>query len=94
MKNKCCICGKEFEGYGNNPYPVMSGEKCCCDECNDLVIFTRQLYYPEGYDSKNVIFADTPAEDQLAEYKTVLDEIKSVSDRFYAFVTKNTGENC
>ena len=31
---KCCICGKEiFEGYGNNPWPVMD-EGECCDECN------------------------------------------------------------
>lgn len=21
-KEKCCICGKEIEGMGNNPYPV------------------------------------------------------------------------
>ena len=33
-KNKvCCICGKAFTGWGNNPWPVkQSGE--CCDECN------------------------------------------------------------
>ena len=37
----CCICGKKFEGWGNNPYPVKdSGE--CCDECNwDKVIPAR-----------------------------------------------------
>lgn len=33
MKNKCCLCGEEFEGYGNNPAPLKeSGE--CCDQCN------------------------------------------------------------
>ena len=30
---KCCICGKEFEGWGNNPWPVKS-EGLCCDDCN------------------------------------------------------------
>ena len=33
MKKTCCLCGVEFEGYGNNPAPVKeSGE--CCDRCN------------------------------------------------------------
>lgn len=36
----CCICGKEFIGYGNNPYPIRSvGE--CCDSCNIEVIKER-----------------------------------------------------
>lgn len=30
---KCCICGKEIKGYGNNPSPVKA-EGTCCDECN------------------------------------------------------------
>lgn len=37
---KCCICGKEIEGYGNNAQPVADGQ--CCDECNmDKVIPAR-----------------------------------------------------
>ena len=32
-KHTCCICGKEFEGYGNNPYPVAE-DGVCCDDCN------------------------------------------------------------
>lgn len=45
-KYVCCICGKEFEGYGNNPYPighdVYSEEDRCCDKCNlDYVIPAR-----------------------------------------------------
>ena len=32
-KKVCCICGKEFAGFGNNPWPIkQNGE--CCDECN------------------------------------------------------------
>ena len=28
-KKICCICEKEFEGYGNNPEPVKKeGNKC------------------------------------------------------------------
>lgn len=29
----CCICGKSFTGWANNPWPVkQDGE--CCDSCN------------------------------------------------------------
>ncbi len=32
---KCCLCGKSFTGYGNNPYPVDKDlEHRCCDVCN------------------------------------------------------------
>ena len=31
-KFKCCICGKEVEEYGNNPWPIKEGR--CCNECN------------------------------------------------------------
>ena len=34
-KIKCCICGKEFVGCGNNPYPVNTAPDArCCDDCN------------------------------------------------------------
>ncbi len=43
MKEKvCCICGKSFTGYGNNPWPIMN-EGECCDECNKKVIAERLL---------------------------------------------------
>ena len=33
MRKTCCLCGGEFEGYGNDPAPLKeSGE--CCDRCN------------------------------------------------------------
>lgn len=44
MKEKhiCCICGEEFEGFGNNPYPLVKDEQArCCDECNMQVIEAR-----------------------------------------------------
>lgn len=42
-KYKCCICGKEFDGWGNNPWPVVKDKKAeCCDDCNwDIVIPAR-----------------------------------------------------
>jgi DNA-directed RNA polymerase subunit RPC12/RpoP len=39
---KCVICGKEFEGYGNNPWPVKSRGRCC-DECNLNVVIPARL---------------------------------------------------
>lgn len=33
----CCICGKTFTGWGNNPYPVVKSANTslkCCDACN------------------------------------------------------------
>lgn len=37
---KCCLCGKKFIGYGNNPSPLKDkGE--CCDDCNFKVISER-----------------------------------------------------
>ena len=41
MENQvCCICGKKFSGYGNNPYPLKEDGRCC-DECNNKVIIAR-----------------------------------------------------
>lgn len=38
---KCCICGKEFEGWGNNANPVKDGT--CCDDCNDNVVLPVRI---------------------------------------------------
>lgn len=40
--NVCCICGKTYEGYGNNADPLAKGR--CCDECNADVIKRRVEY--------------------------------------------------
>lgn len=39
---KCCICGKQFNGWGNNPYPVKESGKCC-DECNSTQVIPARL---------------------------------------------------
>ena len=38
----CCICGKKFIGWGNNPEPVKH-EGVCCDECNNSVVLSARL---------------------------------------------------
>ena len=49
-KHICCICGKEFAGWGNNPDPVTdeSGnlfpdDARCCDECNGMYVIPARL---------------------------------------------------
>ncbi len=39
-KHVCCICGKEFTGYGNNPWPIKK-EGICCDKCGEEVVKAR-----------------------------------------------------
>lgn len=40
----CCICGKEFKGWGNNPYPVNKDEDArCCDDCNSAFVIPARI---------------------------------------------------
>ena len=56
-KKVCCICGKEFYGYGNNPEgavwkdgigsiiePTFNKTDRCCNECNDKYVTIGRLY--------------------------------------------------
>lgn len=44
MEFKCCICGGTFEGYGNNPWPVVNDEDArCCDVCNALEVVPERI---------------------------------------------------
>lgn len=41
---KCCICGKQSVGYGNNPWPVSdNNEDRCCDFCNITKVIPARL---------------------------------------------------
>lgn len=39
---KCVLCGKEFKGWGNNPYPLHE-EGECCDECNTTKVIPARI---------------------------------------------------
>lgn len=41
-KQTCCICGKTFEGWGNNPWPVKEDGQCC-RECNATIVLPERL---------------------------------------------------
>lgn len=63
---KCCICGKEFEGYGNNPYPLADGEdKRCCDECNWAYVIPARLAKLESLRAYRLDIASLEERDAL-----------------------------
>ena len=40
----CCICGKRFKGYGNNPEPAKTVEEgVCCNACNETVVMRARI---------------------------------------------------
>lgn len=41
-KQVCCICKKEYTGYGDNSAP-FSGDRCC-DECNQNYVVPLRIY--------------------------------------------------
>jgi len=41
-KHTCCICHKEFFGYGNDPRPVKQMGRCC-DHCNQTVVIPARI---------------------------------------------------
>ena len=42
--HKCCICGKSFTGWGNNPYPVNKLEfAVCCNKCNEEKVIPARI---------------------------------------------------
>ena len=38
----CCICGKTFVGWGNNPWPIKE-EGRCCDTCNYTTVLMARI---------------------------------------------------
>lgn len=40
----CCICHKEVEEFGNDPWPVNIDDNAeCCDACDMSVVVTARL---------------------------------------------------
>lgn len=42
MSYKCCLCGKMFSDYGNNPWPLKEEGKCC-NKCNMLKVIPERF---------------------------------------------------
>ena len=41
-KEKCCLCGKAIDGFGNNPWPLKESGRCC-DDCNTFKVIPARL---------------------------------------------------
>lgn len=41
-KQTCVLCGCEFEGYGNDPSPVVD-HGVCCDDCNMSIVVPARM---------------------------------------------------
>ncbi len=48
---KCSICGKFFDGWGNNAWPIS--DRICCDRCNLLVVLTKRIQLLEEKEKKS-----------------------------------------
>ncbi len=52
-KRVCCICGKEIDGWGNDPWGALDEkgnqvqfkeDDVCCDECNLQYVIPGRYY--------------------------------------------------
>jgi len=50
-KFNCVLCGKETEGYGNNPLPLKEGK--CCDACNTTKVIPERIKRINKYREAN-----------------------------------------
>lgn len=74
---KCCICGKKFEGWGNNPMPVKESG-VCCDECNINVVLVARLRLMYEAEEKEKV-------DNAIEMLTLNDIVDILSTLFGSF---------
>lgn len=40
-KKICCLCGKPFTEFGNNPAP-FEGDRCC-DDCDNRIVIPERI---------------------------------------------------
>lgn len=62
---KCCICGKTFMYFGNNPYPLCKDKEAdlvCCNDCDNFVTKARFLQMEAGIpDEEDINIGDVIA---------------------------------
>lgn len=40
-RKRCCLCGGQYIGWGNNSWPLMEGR--CCDLCNSTKVVPERF---------------------------------------------------
>lgn len=76
-KMKCCICKKEFEGFGNNPFPIAGAK--CCDLCNSKIVIPLRLFY-HSLDKQNVALLIKEKELELIKPKNKYFTLKELQN--------------
>ena len=47
----CCICGKEYTHFGNNPYPLTDDEEArCCKSCDFQYVIPARIIAGRPFD--------------------------------------------
>ena len=72
-KQICCICGEEYEGYGNNAEPYKEGR--CCDECNKKFVIPDRINRMKKNDLDEA-FLFIPDDDAKREAKKAFEQGK------------------
>ena len=75
---KCCICGREFEGIGNNPYPVSLGGECC-DACNLQKVIPDRVMLMQ---LANQITSKVASEIRVANARDGIDGVNKVLKKY------------
>lgn len=50
-KGICCLCGNEYTGAGNNPFPLCTegnDASYCCDKCNKELVIPARVKLSKG----------------------------------------------
>lgn len=81
---KCCICGKEIEGYGNNPAPIAGNQ--CCDECHQKVVIPYRVFLTT-LDKKNAALLITQDEVRLYMPKGKYFTLKELQEAVGGYIT-------
>ena len=84
----CSICGKEYDGYGNNAEPINDGR--CCDECNlSKVIPARLGLMKESLEQvERFIDSDTSLTSSSGEVEFASGDVRGV-DTIYLYKDGN-----
>ena len=71
---RCCLCGAEFEGRGNNPAPLKDGGECC-DRCNAEKVLPARVKLAKAEERRAYA---------VAYYKANADKLRESSRRSHA----------
>ena len=84
VRPKCVLCNEEYDGYGNNPYPVTENGRCC-DDCNRLKVIPARM--PGPYDpSAGPKWSDDERKSFIIDFLKMLREQHFDGQNFFAEV--------